>query len=99
MAAILSSGNKLKSLLAIGDFLNHWLALSRLAMGSWWFRKPAKARKCLSSILFVTRARLRRVATIGRPRSVYKNNVECSFLSRNDGQMALMIKVNDLHLQ
>ena len=32
-----------------------------------------------------TRACLGRVAP--RPRSVYKSNIECSFLSRNDGQM------------
>ena len=33
---------------------------------------------------------------LGRPRSVYKNNVECRFLSQN-GQMTLKVKVNDLH--
>ena len=42
-----------------------------------------------------TRARLGRVAPLGRPRSVYKSNVECSFLSRNDGQTTLKVKVND----
>ena len=39
-----------------------------------------------------------RVAPLGQPRSVYKSNVECSFLSGNDGQ-TLKIKVNDLHFQ
>ena len=34
-----------------------------------------------------TRARLGRVAPLGRPRSVYQSNLESSFLSRNDGQM------------
>ena len=45
-----------------------------------------------------TRARLGCVAPLGRPRSVYKSNAECSFLSRNDGQI-LMVKVNDRHFQ
>ena len=35
----------------------------------------------------ITRACLGRVSPLGRPRSVYKSNVECSFLSRNNGQM------------
>ena len=48
--------------------------------------------------LFQTRARLGRVAPLGRPRSVYKSNVEHSFLSRNDGQI-LNVKINDLHFQ
>ena len=43
----------------------------------------------------MTRARLGRVVPLGRPRSVYKNNIECSFLSRNDGQITLKVKVND----
>ena len=46
----------------------------------------------------ITRARLRLVAPLGWPRSVYKSNVECNFLSRNDGQ-TLKIKVNYLHFQ
>ena len=33
-----------------------------------------------------------------RGNAVYKNNIECSFLSRNDGQ-ALKVKVNDLYFQ
>ena len=46
-----------------------------------------------------TRACLGHVAPIGRPRSVYKSNVECSFLNRNDGQMTLKFKANDLNFQ
>ena len=41
-----------------------------------------------------TRARLRRVTPLGQPRSVYKSDVECSFLSRS-GQTTLKVKVND----
>ena len=44
----------------------------------------------------ISRARLGRITPLGRPRSVYKSNVECRFLSQN-GQMALKVKVNDLH--
>ena len=51
-----------------------------------------------NAILSMTRARLGRVAPLDRPRSVYKSNVECSFLCRNDGQ-TLKVKVNDLHFQ
>ena len=40
-----------------------------------------------------TRALLGRVAPLRQPRSVYKSNVECSFLNRNDGQ------INDLEGQ
>ena len=46
-----------------------------------------------------TRARLGRVAPLGRPRSVYKSTIECSFFSRNDSQMTLKVKVNDPHFQ
>ena len=49
----------------------------------------------LSSILktslsnaLLTKARLGRVAPLGRPRSVYKSNLECHFVSHN-GQIAL----------
>ena len=45
-----------------------------------------------------TRARLRRVAPLGRPRSEYKSNIECRFVSRN-GQMTLKVKVNASHFQ
>ena len=45
-----------------------------------------------------TRARLGRVAPLGRPRSVYKSDVECRFVSRN-GQMTLKVKVNASHFQ
>ena len=55
----------------------------------WWFRCQQHP----------TRARLGRVATLDQPRSVYKSNVQCSFLSRNDGQMTLKVKVNDFHFQ
>ena len=48
--------------------------------------------------MFIIRARLGRVAPLGRPRSVYKNNVECRFFSRN-GQMTLKVKVNASHSQ
>ena len=44
------------------------------------------------------RARLRRVARLGRPRSVYKSDVECRFVSQN-GQMALKVKVSASHFQ
>ena len=48
----------------------------------------------------ITRARLGRVAPLGRPSSVYKSNIECSFFfSQNDGQMTLKVKVNDCHFQ
>ena len=40
-----------------------------------------------------TRARLGRVAPLGRPRSVYRSDVECRFVSRN-GHMTLKVKVN-----
>ena len=46
-----------------------------------------------------TRARLGRVIPLGRPRSVYKSNVESSFLSQNDGQMTLKVKDNYSHIQ
>ena len=36
------------------------------------------------------------VTRLGWPRSVYKSNVECRFLSRN-GQITLKVKANDLH--
>ena len=45
-----------------------------------------------------TRARLGRVAPLGRPRSVYMSDIECRFVSRN-GQMALKVKVNAFHFQ
>ena len=54
------------------------------------FNKVVKAYK--------TRARLGRVAPLGQPRSVYKRDVECRFVSRN-GQMTLKVKVNASHFQ
>ena len=53
----------------------------------------------INTFSFKTRARLRRVAPLGRPRSVYKGNVESSFLSQNNSQMTLKIKVNDIHFR
>ena len=44
------------------------------------------------------RARLGRVAPLGRPWSVYKSDVECLFVSLN-GQMTLKVKVNASHFQ
>ena len=46
-----------------------------------------------------TRARLGCVTPLGWPRSAYKSNVECCFLSWNDGQITLKIKVNDPQFQ
>ena len=46
----------------------------------------------------ITRACLGRVAPLGRPRSVYKSNVECRFVSQN-GQMTLKDKVNASYFQ
>ena len=46
----------------------------------------------------LTRARLGREAPLGRPRSVYKSEVECRFVSWN-GQMTLKVKVNASHFQ
>ena len=46
----------------------------------------------------ITRARLGRVAPLGRPRSVYKSDVECRFVSRN-GQILLKVKANASHFQ
>ena len=57
-----------------------------------------KGIKGIKYIWSRTRARLGRVAPLGRPRSVYKSNIECCFLSQNDGQ-TLKVKVNDLHFQ
>ena len=48
--------------------------------------------------VMITRARLGRVAPLGQPRSVYKNNVECRFFRWND-QMTLNVKVNASHFQ
>ena len=51
-------------------------------------RKTSKIRACLGH-----------VAPLGRPKSVYKSNIEYSFLSRNDGQMTLKVKFNYPHFQ
>ena len=51
-------------------------------------RKTSKIRACLGH-----------VAPLGRPKSVYKSNIEYSFLSRNDGQMTLKVKFNYSHFQ
>ena len=56
-------------------------------------------QKWYSPFLKLTRARLGCVAPLGRPSSVYKSNIECSFLGRNDGQMTLTVEVNDFHFQ
>ena len=45
-----------------------------------------------------TRARLGRVAPLGQPRSVYKSDVECRFVSWN-GQMTMKVTVNASHFQ
>ena len=45
-----------------------------------------------------TRARLGHVTSLGGPRSVYKSDIECRFLSQN-GQMTLKVKVNDSHFE
>ena len=57
-----------------------------------WTRAPSQYKDGLSTTSsaandenLITRARLGRVAPLGRPRSVYKSNVECSFLN---GMMA-----------
>ena len=60
--------------------------------------RVAKIYQCWQTTK-MTRACLGLVALLHRPRSVYRSNVECSFLSRNDGQMTLKIKVNDPHFQ
>ena len=52
----------------------------------------------LPYIAVLTRARLGRVTPLGRPRSVYKSDIECRFLSRK-GQMTLKVMVNDSHFQ
>ena len=39
-----------------------------------------------------------RVAPFGGPRSMYKSDVECRFVSRN-GQMSLKVKVNASYFQ
>ena len=36
------------------------------------------------------------ILSLGWPRSVYKGNVKYCFLSGNDGQMTLKVKVNNL---
>ena len=46
----------------------------------------------------MTRARLGREAPLGRPRTVYKSDVECHFVSQN-GQMTLKNKVNASYFQ
>ena len=48
--------------------------------------------------LSLKRARSGRVKPLGRPKWVFKNGVECRFLSRN-GQMTLKVKVNGPHFQ
>ena len=45
-----------------------------------------------------TRAHLGPVAPLGWPRSMYKGDAECRFVSRN-GQMTLKVKVNASHFQ
>ena len=45
-----------------------------------------------------TKARLGHVAPLGRPRSVYKSDIECPFVSQND-QMTLKDKVNASYFQ
>ena len=49
------------------------------------------------SKIWYTRAHLGRVAPLGQARSVYKSNVECIFLSRNDGQMTSIFNTNWEH--
>ena len=44
----------------------------------------------------LSRVRLGCLAPLGRPRPVYKSDVECCFVSRN-GQMTLKVKVNAFH--
>ena len=48
--------------------------------------------------LCITRACLRCAAPLDRPRSVYKSDVECRFVSQN-GQMTLKVMVNASHFQ
>ena len=45
-----------------------------------------------------TRASLGHVAPLGWPRSIYKGDIECRFVSRN-GQMTLKVRVNTSHFQ
>ena len=55
-------------------------------------------QKVLTVLLIYPWARLGHVTPLGRPRSVYKSDVQCRFFSRN-GHLTLKVKVNDLRFQ
>ena len=70
----------------------HWLSKWLIA---WWHWVITQTNFDLSS----ARSCDIWVHPLGRPRSVYKSNFECSFLSWNDDQMTLKAKVIDSHFQ
>ena len=71
-----------------------WVNESYESINTWTLKKIGK----INPNKVKTKARLGRVAPLGRPRSVYKSEVECRFVSRND-EMTLKVKVNASHFQ
>ena len=56
------------------------LGLNVLRMAHPW---SSSSNDCQSNMPYWTRARLRHVTPLGWPRSIYKSNIECCFLSQN----------------